>query len=120
MARILLVDDEESVRGLLKRGLELDLHDVELATDGAHALEVLEQYNGSFDLIISDIRMPELDGIALAHSVKKNYSYVPVLLMTGYAEQRERAQELDNIVEGVLSKPFGLGELRKAVKEILS
>lgn len=120
MAHILLVDDEESVRGLLKRGLELDQHTVELGIDGADALEILREQNGTFDLMVSDIRMPEMDGIALAHAAKNEFPHIRILLMTGYAEQRERAKELETVVEDVLSKPFALGDLRSAVKKILS
>ncbi len=120
MADILLVDDEESLRNLLKRGLELDGHRVEAASDGGEGLAHLRERQGAFDLIVSDIRMPGTDGIALAHSAKREYPVIPILLMTGYAEQRERAQELESIVEDVLAKPFSIGELRAAVQRILA
>lgn len=119
MARILLVDDEESVRQLLKRGLELDSHEVEIGFDGADGLEILQEQQGLFDLLITDIRMPEMDGIALAKAAKKHYPDLQILLMTGYAEQKERAKELEGIVEDVLAKPFSLGELREAIKKVL-
>ena len=119
MARILLVDDEESVRQLLKRGLELDNHSVELGFNGEDGLDILLEERGDFDLLISDIRMPEKDGITLAHEAKAQFPKLKILLMTGYAEQRERARELETIVEDVLRKPFSLGELREAVKKIL-
>ena len=119
MANILLVDDEETVRELLKRGLELDRHNVELGQNGANGLDILREKNGEFDLLISDIRMPELDGIALAQAAKQAFPLLPILLMTGYAEQRERTKELEQVVEDVLTKPFSLGELRSTVTRIL-
>lgn len=119
MAKILLVDDEESVRGFLKRGLELDGHAVETAMDGTDALERLAERSGAFDLLLTDIRMPMMDGIALALAAKRDYPAMPILLMTGYAEQRERARDLEAIVEDVLTKPFSLSDVRLAVARVL-
>ena len=119
MARILLVDDEEPVRGFLKRGLELDGHSVETAMDGSDALDRLTEEAGGFDLLLTDIRMPIMDGIALALSAKRDYPALTIMLMTGYAEQRERAKNLEAIVEDVLTKPFSLAELRTGVKRVL-
>lgn len=119
MARILLVDDEDGVRGFLKRGLELDGHAVTTAADGSEALDTLAATGGAFDLVLTDIRMPILDGIALALSAKRDFPSLPILLMTGYAEQRERARNLEAIVEDVLTKPFSLAEARSAVARVL-
>lgn len=119
MARILVVDDEEAVRALIARGLELDSHDVLMAGDGAEALDVISEYGGRFDLVLSDIRMPLMDGIAMALAAKRDYPDLTILLMTGYAEQRERAKSLENIVVDVLTKPFGLAELRSTVARVL-
>jgi len=119
MARILLVDDEEPVRGFLKRGLELDGHSVETAMDGSDALDRLTEEAGGFDLLLTDIRMPIMDGIALALAAARDFPLLPILLMTGYAEQRERAKNLEAIVEDVLTKPFSLAELRTGVKRVL-
>ncbi len=119
MARILLVDDEEAVRGFLKRGLELDGHQVGTAVDGSDALERLTEAGGAFDLVLTDIRMPVMDGIALALAAKRDFPDLPILLMTGFADQRERAKNLDAIVVDVLTKPFSLAEARAAVKRVL-
>jgi CheY-like chemotaxis protein len=120
MARILVVDDEEPVRALIARGLALDGHDAMTAADGGEALEVLEAEGGRFDLLLTDIRMPVMDGIALALAAKRDFPDLTILLMTGYAEQRERAKSLDSIVADVLSKPFALAELRAKVSELLA
>ena len=119
MARILLVDDEEPVRGFLKRGLELDGHRVATAVDGSDALERLTEEAGGFDLMLTDIRMPIMDGIALALAAKRDFPDLPILLMTGYADQRERAKNLEVIIEDVLTKPFSLAEARAAVSRVL-
>ena len=119
MARILVVDDEEAVRSLIARGLALDGHSVEMAGDGAEALEVITACEGRFDLVLSDIRMPLMDGIAMALAAKRDFPDLVILLMTGYAEQRERAKSLENIVIDVLTKPFGLAELRSTVARVL-
>jgi two-component system cell cycle response regulator CpdR len=119
MARILLVDDEEPVRGFLKRGLELDGHQVATAVDGSDALERLTEEAGGFDLMLTDIRMPIMDGIALALAAKRDFPDLPILLMTGYADQRERAKNLEVIIEDVLTKPFSLAEARAAVSRVL-
>lgn len=119
MARILVVDDEEPVRALIARGLALDGHETMTAGDGGEGLEVLEAEGGRFDLLLTDIRMPVMDGIALALAAKRDFPDLTILLMTGYAEQRERAKSLDSIVADVLSKPFALAELRAKVNELL-
>lgn len=119
MARILLVDDEEPIRGFLKRGLEMDGHTVTTAIDGADGLDRLTESEGGFDLLLTDIRMPIMDGIALALAAKRDYPELIILLMTGYAEQRERAKNLESIVVDVLTKPFSLGDMRSAVNRVL-
>ena len=119
MARILLVDDEETVRGFLKRGLELDGHEIMTAIDGGDALDRLTECNGAFDLLLTDIRMPIMDGIALALAAKRDYPELTILLMTGFADQRERAKALQDIVADVLTKPFTLADLRVTVDRVL-
>ncbi len=120
MARILLVDDEEPVRGFLKRGLELDGHEITTAIDGGDALDRLTEAHGEFDLLLTDIRMPIMDGIALALAAKRDFPDLTILLMTGFADQRERARGLDAIVADVLTKPFSLADLRATVARVLA
>jgi CheY-like chemotaxis protein len=120
MARILLADDEEPVRGFLKRGLELDGHQITTAIDGGDALDRLNEVQGAFDLLLTDIRMPIMDGIALALAAKRDYPELTILLMTGFADQRERAKGLQAIVADVLTKPFSLADLRATVTRVLA
>ncbi len=84
------------------------------------ALERLEDEKGAFDLLLSDIRMPLMDGIALALSAGRAYPELPILLMTGFADQRERAHDLEAIIEDVVTKPFSLAEIRAAVSRALA
>ena len=120
MARILVAEDDDAVRALVRRALELDGHAVTTAEDGGEALEVIRRDNGRFDLLLSDIRMPVMDGIALALAAARDFPALRILLMTGYAEQRERAHGLEAIVRDVVQKPFTLAEIRRAVAEALA
>lgn len=120
MARILIAEDDEPVRAFVRRALEIDGHAVTEARDGAEALEFLERENGAFDLLLTDIRMPLMDGIALSLAAKRDYPELTILLMTGFADQRERARGLDAIVTDVLTKPFSLADLRTTVNRALS
>lgn len=120
MVRILLVDDDEAVRAPLARALVLDGHAVTEASDGAHALETFTEDETGFDLLVSDIRMPVMDGIQLALAVAAKRPGFPIILMTGYAEQRERAKELEGLVDDVLIKPFPLGDFRRVVREVIA
>lgn len=119
MAHILLTEDDEAVRAFVRRALEIDGHDVTLAEDGGAALEIL-QSGEKFDLLLSDIMMPVMDGIGLALNVARDYPNLPILLMTGFADQRERAHNLEAIIYDVVPKPFTLAEIRKAVREALA
>jgi two-component system, cell cycle response regulator CpdR len=119
LARILIAEDDEPVRAILKRALELDGHEVSAEVDGASALDTLIAENGRFDLLLSDIRMPIMDGIALATAAARDFPRLPILLMTGYADQRERAQDLAALIEDVVTKPFSIAEIRRAVLVVL-
>ena len=90
-AAILIADDEESMRTLVARAIAMDGHDIVTAEDGAEALEILTRENGAFDLLLTDIKMPVMDGIALALAAARDFPELTILLMTGFADQRERA-----------------------------
>ena len=120
MSRILVVDDEEPLRVLVARGLSLDGHSCLTASDGAEALDILEAEQGRFDLLLTDIRMPLMDGIALALAAKQHFPDLTIMLMTGYAEQRERADDLASKIVDVVSKPFSLPDIRRAVAQALA
>ena len=119
MARILIAEDEEALRALCARGLAADGHEVLSACDGSEALEVLTREQGRFDLLLTDVRMPIMDGIALALSVARDFPALTILMMTGYADQRERAHNLEALIHDVIAKPFTLATLRTAVNGAL-
>lgn len=119
MARILLAEDEEALRAFVVRALLQDGHEVVATADGGEALDALTREQGRFDLLLTDIRMPVMDGIALALAAARDWPELMILLMTGYADQRERAHGLDALIHDVIAKPFSLSDIRKAVAEAL-
>ncbi len=120
MAKILIADDEESMRLLVSRAIAMDGHDIITAEDGAEALDIITRADGAFDLLLTDIKMPVMDGIALALAVARDYPKLTILLMTGFADQRERASGLEAIVHDVVTKPFAIADIRTAVADALA
>jgi two-component system cell cycle response regulator CpdR len=120
MPRVLIADDEESMRSLVARAIAMDGHTIVTAQDGAEALEILTDEQGAFDLLLTDIQMPIMDGIALALAVARDFPDLTILLMTGFADQRERASGLNAIVHDVVTKPFSVADIRTAVADALS
>jgi CheY-like chemotaxis protein len=119
MAAILLVEDDDSVRSFTARALQIDGHAIDQAEDGDIGLEMVAE-KGGYDLVLSDIRMPAMDGIAMAKEISKDFPDQKILLMTGYAEQRERARDVAKIIVDVVQKPFTLAEIREAVSKALA
>jgi len=118
MARILVAEDEESVRSFVARALEHHGHSVVQAADGAAALERLGLEE--FDLLLTDIVMPLMDGIALALAAARDHPRLRILMMTGYAEEKRRAHNLQALIHDVISKPFSLAQLLAAVDRALA
>lgn len=119
MAKILVVEDDDSVRDFTARALRASGHTVDTADDGDAGLEQVNAADGDYGLVLSDIRMPSMDGIEMAKKAALSHPDLKILLMTGYAEQRERASDLQNIIIDVISKPFTLTDLRKSVEHAL-
>jgi len=117
MARILVAEDVATVREFVTRALHLAGHQVVCVEDGGQALEALG--GDAFDLLLTDIVMPVMDGIALALNVSRDYPGLPILLMSGYPKERQRAHNIDVLVHDVLAKPFTLEELQSAVTKAL-
>jgi DNA-binding NtrC family response regulator len=117
MARILVADDESSVRDFLARALERYGHTVETAADGSEALVALAQ--APFDLLLTDIVMPVMDGIALALKATSEHPDLIVLMMTGYAAEKQRAHNLDALIHDVVMKPFSMNQILDAVQRAL-
>jgi two-component system cell cycle response regulator CpdR len=119
MPRVLIADDEDSMRTLVARAIAMDGHDIVTAEDGAEALEILSREQGAFDLLLTDIQMPVMDGIALALTAARDFPDLTILL-TGFADQRERASGLNAIVHDVVTKPFSVADIRVAVADALA
>jgi CheY-like chemotaxis protein len=119
MGRILLAEDDDNVRMFVGRALEMSGHEVVAVEDGGLACERLIEDN-AFDLLLSDVRMPVMDGIALALHVGATHPDITIVLMTGFADQRERAMGLDALIYDVIPKPFSLAGLTQKVAEALA
>src|SRR3989304_4693276 len=98
MAKILIAEDDDAIRSLVVRALSDDGHDLTAAADGEAALNALTEHNGEFDLLLTDVKMPVMDGIDLAFATGLGHPQIAIMLMTGYAEQRERAHGLEAFV----------------------
>jgi two-component system, cell cycle response regulator CpdR len=120
MPRVLIADDEESMRALVARAIAMDGHATVTAQHGAEALEILSREPGAFDLLLTDIQMPVMDGIALALTAARDFPELTILLMTGFADQRERTHGLNAIVHDVITKPFSVADIRAAVAAALA
>jgi two-component system cell cycle response regulator CpdR len=118
MAKILIAEDDDAVRELVVRALKEDGHSVTMAADGVAALDAMNQ-NDRFDLLLTDVTMPIMDGIALALAAGRDHPDTAIMLMTGYADQRERAHGLDALVHDVIVKPFSVDQIKGAVREAL-
>lgn len=119
MAEILVAEDDDAVRDFVRRALEMHGHSVMTAHDGGDAAHLLFSGVHSFDLLLADIRMPVMDGIALALRAARDLPDLPVVLMTGFADQRERASELTEIIDGLVQKPFTLEQIVQVVNDVL-
>ena len=119
MARILLAEDTPATSDMVKRALTGDGHDVVVVGDGSEALEHLSAPGAHFDLMITDVQMPGLDGIALIEKAFQIRPDLGVVLMSGFAGGLERAESLKGQVRGVLSKPFTLEQIKAAARDAL-
>ena len=118
--RVVLVDDEALVRSGLRLLLS-NAPDIEVVAEASNGRDaVATVLDSQPDVVLMDIRMPVMDGIELAHRAHSEFPAMKILLMTGYAEQRERADDLSAKIVDVVSKPFALPDIRKAVASALA
>lgn len=119
---ILLVEDEDMVRAVAERALTRQGYTVVTASEGEEALGLLAEQADSeqqFDMIVSDVVMPNMDGPTMAKHVRKNYPDLPILFMSGYAEEQLRKSiDLDKV--NFLPKPFSVAQIAEAVGETLA
>lgn len=117
MKWILVADDEPSVRQFVERALNYAGYAVTCVPDGNAALDALSKKH--YDVLLTDIVMPDLDGIALALKAAKDYPDTRILMMSGYSNQRQRAHNLDCLAHEVISKPFSLEEITKRIAAVM-
>jgi two-component system response regulator MprA len=113
----LVVDDERAVRESLRRALQLEGYEVELAEDGADALAKLN--GGAPDAVILDVQMPAIDGLEVCRRIRREGNSVPVLMLTARAEVESRVAGLDAGADDYLPKPFALEELLARLRALL-
>ncbi|MCZ4272720.1 response regulator [Maritalea porphyrae] len=118
--RILIVEDEDSVRAFASRALASAGYVVHEADSGVEALEVLEEIDGEIELLISDVVMPEMDGPTLLTHMRERYPDIKVIFVSGYAEENIRKGLEDDSSVEFLAKPFSLKQLAQKVKTVLA
>jgi two-component system response regulator MprA len=116
--RILVVDDERAVRESLRRALELEGYEIELAEDGRQALDRLES-EAQPDAVVLDVLMPGVDGLEVCRTLRSSGSSVPVLMLTARTQVEDRVEGLDAGADDYLTKPFALEELLARVRALL-
>jgi two-component system response regulator MprA len=118
--KILVVDDERAVRESLRRALELEGYEIELAADGQEALQRLEgNGDGQPDAVILDVLMPVVDGLEVCRRLRRSGNRVPVLMLTARDEIENRVAGLDAGADDYVTKPFALEELVARVRALL-
>ena len=117
--QVLVVDDERAVRESLRRALELEGYEVDLAADGREALDRLDSGAREPDALLLDVLMPEVDGLEVCRRLRRAGSRVPVLMLTARAEVENRVEGLDAGADDYITKPFALEELLARLRALL-
>ena len=120
MATILLADDDASVRDLVQRALTGAGHTVHVTQDGIEALDFLSAGAGQIDVLLTDVDMPQLDGISLAEKALALKPGIAVVLMSGFSDQLERAARLRARRLLQVAKPFTLDQIKQVISAVLS
>ena len=102
------------------RNLDQGGHEVVATVDGAEALDALQREGGRFDLLLTDIKMPLMDGLALALAAARDFPALPIVMMSGYSDQRERASGLESLIVDVIAKPFTIAEIKFSIAAALA
>ena len=115
--RILVVDDEASIRDLLAKTLALAEYDVDVAPDGRSALDRMRLY--PYDLLIADLKMPGMDGLAVIREAKRYKADLPVIIITGFSTESSAIEAVNLGVAGYLTKPFRVPQVVAAAAKAL-
>jgi CheY-like chemotaxis protein len=114
---ILVAEDEVMVRNIVRHLLQAEGHEVLAAADGEEALELARQYDGTIDLLITDVKMPRMDGLALVQKLLETRPNIRILVMSGQASGELRGR---NVSLPFLRKPFVPGAFREKVRQVLN
>ena len=115
--RVLVVDDEASVRDLLSKTLALAEYDIDVAPDGRSALERMRMY--AYDLLIVDLKMPGMDGLTLIREAKRYKADLPAIVITGFSSESSAIEAVNLGVAGYLTKPFRVPQVLAAAAKAL-
>ena len=115
--RVLVVDDEASIRDLLAKTLALAEYDVDVAPDGRSALERMRLY--PYDLLIADLKMPGMDGLTVIREAKRYKADLPVIIITGFSTESSAIEAVNLGVAGYLTKPFRVPQVLAAAAKAL-
>ena len=115
--RVLVVDDEASIRDLLSKTLALAEYDVDVAPDGRSALERMRMY--PYDLLIADLKMPGMDGLTVIREAKRYKGDLPVIIITGFSTESSAIEAVNLGVAGYLTKPFRVPQVLAAAAKAL-
>ena len=115
--RVLVVDDEASIRDLLSKTLALAEYDVDVAADGRSALERMRMY--PYDLLIADLKMPGMDGLTVIREAKRYKADLPVIIITGFSTESSAIEAVNLGVAGYLTKPFRVPQVLAAAAKAL-
>jgi excisionase family DNA binding protein len=117
--RVLVVDDEASIRELLSKTLALAEYDVDTAPDGTTALDRLRASADAYDLLIADLKMPGMDGLTLIRQVRRIKSELPIIIITGFSTESSAIEAVNLGVAGYLTKPFRVPQVLAAAAKAL-
>jgi excisionase family DNA binding protein len=115
--RVLVVDDEASIRDLLSKTLALAEYDVDVAPDGRSALDRMRMY--PYDLLIADLKMPGMDGLTVIREAKRFKADLPVIIITGFSTESSAIEAVNLGVAGYLTKPFRVPQVLAAAAKAL-
>jgi two-component system cell cycle sensor histidine kinase/response regulator CckA len=117
--KLLVIDDSQEILTAIHKYLKQKNYEVATAADGLEGLKLLKSTEGGFDLVITDLVMPNVSGVGVIAILKKQFPGIPVVAITGYGEQPE-ALALEANADLVLEKPFNLDDLEQSIANLLS
>lgn len=117
MSRMLIIDDEEGMCWALEKAMQEEGHQVLTATSGLEGLAIFAAQE--FDLILLDIRMPDISGLEVLEQIRQRDKKIPVLIMTGYSSLPTALEAMKNGATGYLTKPFNISTLKEVVQKTM-